>query len=47
MREVKRRRALPVYIAAAVFAVYALVFPLYKLTHFLIAALWDVNSVTS
>ncbi len=39
MREVKRRRALPVYIAAAVFAVYALVFPLYKLTHFLIAAL--------
>ena len=39
MREVKRRSAGPVYIAAAVFAVYALVMPLYKLTHFLIAAL--------
>lgn len=39
MREIKRRRALPVYIAAAAFAVYALVFPLYRLTHFLIAAL--------
>ena len=39
MREVKRRPALPVYIAAAVFAVYALVFPLYKLWHFFIAAL--------
>ncbi len=39
MREVKRRSALPVYIAAAVFAVYALVFPLYAWTHFLLAAL--------
>lgn len=39
MREVKRKKALPVYIAAAVFAVYALIFPLYKLIHFLIAAL--------
>ena len=39
MREVKRRSALPVYIAAAVFAVYALVFPLYAWKHFLIAAL--------
>ena len=38
MRQVKRRSALPVYIAAAVFAVYALVFPLYKLWHFLLAA---------
>ena len=39
MREVKRRSAGPVYIAAAVFAVYALVLPLYSLVHFLIAAL--------
>lgn len=39
MREVKRRSALPVYIAAAVFAVYALVMPLYTLWHFLCAAL--------
>ncbi len=39
MREVKRRSALPVYIAAGAFALYALVFPLYSLWHFLIAAL--------
>lgn len=39
MRQVKRRSALPVYIAAAVFAVYALVAPLYSLWHFLLAAL--------
>lgn len=39
MREVKRRSAVPVYIAAAVYAVYALVFPLYSLWHFMIAAL--------
>ena len=39
MREVKRKSAVPVYIAAAVFAVYALVFPLYSLWHFFIAAL--------
>lgn len=39
MREVKRKSALPVYIAAAVFAVYALIFPLYSTWHFLIAAL--------
>ena len=39
MREVKRKSALPVYIAAAVFAVYAMVFPLYAWSHFLIAAL--------
>lgn len=39
MREIKRRRALPVYIAAAVFALYALLFPLYTLTHFFVAAL--------
>ena len=39
MREVKRRSALPVYIAAGVFAVYAMVLPLYKLWHFLAAAL--------
>lgn len=39
MREVKRRPALPVYIAAAVYALYALLFPLYTLRHFLIAAL--------
>ena len=38
MRQVKRRSALPVYIAAAVFAAYALIFPLYKLWHFLVAA---------
>lgn len=39
MREVKRRSAVPVYIAAAVFALYALIFPLYALKHFFIAAL--------
>ncbi len=39
MREVKHRSALPVYIAAGAFALYALVFPLYSLLHFLIAAL--------
>lgn len=38
MQPVTRRRAAPVYIAAAVFAVYALIFPLYKLWHFLLAA---------
>ena len=38
MRQVKHRSALPVYIAAAVFAVYALVAPLYSLGHFFIAA---------
>ncbi len=39
MREVKRRSAVPVYIAAAVFAVYALLFPMYRLVHLLFAAL--------
>ncbi len=39
MRQVKRRSALPVYIAAAAFAVWALVLPLYTLWHFLAAAL--------
>lgn len=39
MHEVKRRRALPVYIAALVFALYALIAPLYTLWHFLLAAL--------
>lgn len=39
MHEIKRRRALPVYIAAAVFALYALIAPLYTLWHFLFAAL--------
>lgn len=39
MRQVKRRSAAPVYIAAAVFALYALALPLYKLWHFLVAAL--------
>lgn len=38
MKAVTKRRALPVYIAAAVFALYALLFPLYALPHFLIAA---------
>lgn len=38
MQPVERRRALPVYIAAAVFAVYATLFPLYRLCHFLLAA---------
>lgn len=38
MQPVERRRALPVYMAAAVFAVYATLFPLYKLWHFLLAA---------
>ena len=39
MHEVRRRRALPVYIAALVFALYALFAPLYTLWHFLLAAL--------
>ncbi len=39
MRQVKRRSALPVYIAAAVFALWALLLPLYKFWHFLAAAL--------
>jgi hypothetical protein len=39
MREVKRPSPWPVYIAAAVYALYALLFPLYRLWHFLIAAL--------
>ncbi len=39
MRPVKRKSALPVYIAAGVFAVYALVAPLYTMWHFLVAAL--------
>lgn len=39
MRQIKRRSALPVYIAAGVFALYALVLPLYSSWHFLIAAL--------
>lgn len=39
MHEIKRRRALPVYIAAGVFALYALIAPLYTLWHFLLAAL--------
>ena len=39
MRQVKRRSALPVYIAAGVYALCALILPLYKLWHFLLAAL--------
>lgn len=39
MRQVKRRSALPVYIAAAAFAIRALVLPLYTLWHFFTAAL--------
>ena len=39
MRQVKRRSALPVYIAAGVYALCALILPLYKLWHFLVAAL--------
>lgn len=38
MQPVERRRALPVYIAAVVFAVYATFFPLYRFWHFLLAA---------
>lgn len=38
MREVKRKSPWPVYIAACVFAAYTLIFPLYTLWHFLIAA---------
>jgi 5-bromo-4-chloroindolyl phosphate hydrolysis protein. len=38
MREIKQKSAIPVYIAAGVFAIYALIFPLYALWHFLIAA---------
>ena len=33
-----RKSAVPVYIAAAVWAIYALAFPLYKVGHFVIAA---------
>ena len=38
MKAVKKRRALPVYIAAAAFVLYSLFFPLYALHHFLLAA---------
>lgn len=38
MQPVEHRRVLPVYIAAAVFAVYATILPLYRLWHFLLAA---------
>ncbi|MCD7748590.1 MAG: 5-bromo-4-chloroindolyl phosphate hydrolysis family protein, partial [Oscillospiraceae bacterium] len=38
MREIKRRSAVPVYIAAGVYALYALIFPLYNAWHFLFAA---------
>ena len=38
MREVKRKSAIPVYIAAGVYALYALLFPLYSIWHFFIAA---------
>ena len=39
LREIQHKSVWPVYIAAGVFALYALIFPLYSLTHFLIAAL--------
>lgn len=35
MREIKRKSAFPVYIAADVFAVYTPIFPMYKLLHLL------------
>lgn len=38
MNKTTRRRALPVYIAALTFALYALIFPLYSLLHFFLAA---------
>lgn len=38
MNKTTRRRALPVYIAALSFALYALIFPLYSLLHFFLAA---------
>lgn len=39
MKTTLRRRALPVYIAALTFAVYSLIFPLYTLLHYFLAAL--------
>ena len=38
MAKITRRSTLPYYIAAAVWILYALLFPLYKLSHFLIVA---------
>jgi len=37
MIEKRTKSALPIYIAAAIFALYALFMPLYKITHFIIA----------
>lgn len=39
MREIKHKSAVPVYLAAAVFAGYSLIAPLYSWWHFLLAAL--------
>lgn len=36
MREIKERSVWPIYIVAAVWLIYSLIFPMYKLVHFLI-----------
>jgi len=39
MIEIRKKSAIPIYGAAAVYAVYALIFPLYKLSHFMWGAI--------
>lgn len=38
MKKILHKSAIPLYAAAAVWVLYALLFPLYKITHFLLAA---------
>ena len=42
MREVRKKSVIPVYGFAAVWAVYCLFFPLYRLWHFIILAVLSV-----
>lgn len=42
MREVKKRSVVPIYGIAAVWAIYCLIFPLYKFWHFLIPVIASV-----
>ena len=49
MREIKKKSVGPIYTIAATWLVYAMIFPLYKLWHFVIAAvvtviIWSVST---